>query len=111
MKKNEWLIVGFEVLTAVVMKSIIFWGITQCSLLKVIGRFGGTYRLHLQGRRISRARNQLESRWKAPAFTMVAFQRSTRYYIPEDRTLQMVNRLNVRKNHKKHINSTCGNNL
>jgi hypothetical protein len=40
--------VGFEVLTAVVMKSIIFWDITQCSPLKVNRRFGGTYRLHLQ---------------------------------------------------------------
>jgi hypothetical protein len=27
-------------------------------------RFGGTYRLHLQGRRISRARNQRESMWQ-----------------------------------------------
>jgi hypothetical protein len=27
--------VGFEVLTAVVMKSTIFWDITPCSLLKV----------------------------------------------------------------------------
>jgi hypothetical protein len=27
--------------------------------------FGATYRLHLQGRRISRAINQLESRWQA----------------------------------------------
>jgi hypothetical protein len=42
--------VGFEVLTAVFMKSIIFWDITPCSLLKVIIRFGGTYHLHLQAR-------------------------------------------------------------
>jgi hypothetical protein len=33
------------------MKSIVFWDITPCSLLKVNRRFGGTYRLHLQGRR------------------------------------------------------------
>jgi hypothetical protein len=39
--------VGFEVLTAVVMKSTIFWDITLCSPLSVNQRFGGTYRLHL----------------------------------------------------------------
>jgi hypothetical protein len=44
--------VGFEVFTAVVMKSIIFWDMTPCSLLSFNRRFGGTYRLHLQGRRI-----------------------------------------------------------
>jgi hypothetical protein len=43
--------VGFEVFTAVVMKRIIFWDITPCSLLSVNQCFGGTYRLHLQGRR------------------------------------------------------------
>jgi hypothetical protein len=57
--------VGFEVLTAVVVKFSIFWDITPCSPLKVDRRFGGTYRLHLQGRRISRARNQRESRRQA----------------------------------------------
>jgi hypothetical protein len=55
---------GFEVLTAVVTKSSIFWDITPCSPLKVKRRFGGTYRIHLQGRRISRARNQNESKWQ-----------------------------------------------
>jgi hypothetical protein len=43
--------VGFEVLTAVVMKSTIFWDMTLCSPLKINRRFGRTYRLHLQGRR------------------------------------------------------------
>jgi hypothetical protein len=60
-----YLRVGFEFLTAVVMKSSIFWDITPCSPLKVNWRFGGTCRLHLQGRKISRARNQRESRWQA----------------------------------------------
>jgi hypothetical protein len=55
--------VGFEVLTAVVMKSGIFWDIKPCSPLKENLRFGATYRLHLQGR-ISRARYQRESRWQ-----------------------------------------------
>jgi hypothetical protein len=54
---NKWRNVGFEVLRAVVMKSTIFWDITPCSPLKLKQRFGGTYRLYHQGRRISRARN------------------------------------------------------
>jgi hypothetical protein len=33
--------------------------------MSVNWRFGGTYRLHLQGRKISRARIQGESRWQA----------------------------------------------
>jgi hypothetical protein len=45
--------VGFEVLTAVNMKSIIFWDITPCSPLGVNRRFGGTYRLVLQGKKVS----------------------------------------------------------
>jgi hypothetical protein len=53
--------VGFEVLTAVVMKSTIFWDITPCSPLKVNRRFGGTHRLHLQSRRISRARALIDT--------------------------------------------------
>jgi hypothetical protein len=36
---------GFEVLTAVVMKSTISWDITPCSPLRVNRRFRGTYRL------------------------------------------------------------------
>jgi hypothetical protein len=37
-------VVGFEVLTAVLMKSTILWDITPCSLMKVNRRFGGTCR-------------------------------------------------------------------
>jgi hypothetical protein len=58
---------GFEVLTAVVMKSTVFWDITPYSSLNVNQRFGGTYCLHLQGQRISWARSQHESRWQAEA--------------------------------------------
>jgi hypothetical protein len=42
----------FEVLAAVVM-SVISWDTAPCNPLKVSRRFGGIYRLHLQGRRIS----------------------------------------------------------
>jgi hypothetical protein len=41
-----------------IMKGSIFWDIKPCSLLKFNRRFRGIYRLHLQGRRISHARNQ-----------------------------------------------------
>jgi hypothetical protein len=50
--------VGLEVLTAVVMKSSVFLDITPCSPLEVSQCFGGTYRLHIQGRRINQARHQ-----------------------------------------------------
>jgi hypothetical protein len=62
-------IVGFEVLTAVVMKSTICWDITSCSPLKVNRRFGGIYRFHLQGREIIRAGKQSLS----PAFPLVSY--------------------------------------
>jgi hypothetical protein len=41
--------VGFDVLTAVLTESSVFWDRTQCSLLKANRRFGGSCRLHLQG--------------------------------------------------------------
>jgi hypothetical protein len=49
----NYLFVGFEVLTAVVMKISIFWDTTPSSPLKDNRCFGGTCRLHLQDRRIS----------------------------------------------------------
>jgi hypothetical protein len=72
--------------------------ISPCSPLKVNPRFGGMCQLYLRGRRISHARNQLESTWQAELFLMemevtrfsetsVDFQRTTRRYIPEDNTL------------------------
>jgi hypothetical protein len=60
--------IGLEVLTPVVMKSSIFLDITSCSPLKVNQCFGGTYCLHLRGRKISRARDQRESRWQADQY-------------------------------------------
>jgi hypothetical protein len=68
---------GFVVLTAVVMKCTVFWDITPGSPMKANRRFGGIYRLHLQGRRISRARNQRECRWQAEP-SWKGFERSGR---------------------------------
>jgi hypothetical protein len=50
--------VGFEVLTAVVMESYIFWDINLCSPLEVNQRFGRTCHLHIQGKRVGQVRNQ-----------------------------------------------------
>jgi hypothetical protein len=52
--KRKILFLGFGVLTAVVMKSSIFWDIIQYSPLKANQRFGGKYLLHLQDRRINK---------------------------------------------------------
>jgi hypothetical protein len=110
---------GSEVLSAVIMKTSVFWDIRPCSPLKNNKRFGGICHLHFQSLIISEARNQLESKWQAklclpPAFTLVscsahsstlkveeicssatsvAFQRTTRPYIPKDRTLQHILRV------------------
>jgi hypothetical protein len=46
------------------LKRSVFWDITPYSPLKINRRFGRTC-LHLQGRRISQARNQHESGWQA----------------------------------------------
>jgi hypothetical protein len=54
--------------------------ITLCSPVKVKLRFGGTYHLHLQGRKVS----QIINRRKAGCFMLVC----TQCYIPEDRTLR-----------------------
>jgi hypothetical protein len=40
-------LLGFEVLTEVVVKPSVSWDVTPCSSLNVNGRFGGTYCLHL----------------------------------------------------------------
>jgi hypothetical protein len=52
------IIVGFGVLTAVIMKIYTFWYITSCVLVQFGRRVGGTCRLYLQGRRVSQTRKQ-----------------------------------------------------
>jgi hypothetical protein len=89
-----------EALKTLVMKLSLF-----CSLLEVNRRFEVIYRLHLQGRRISRAGNQREIKWQAESLaflpycsklkmevtcfseTSVNFQRFTQPYIAEDRII------------------------
>jgi hypothetical protein len=50
MRQMKTVHVRFEVFTAVTMKKAVFWDEVQCRYC-VNRRFGGTYRLHLQGRR------------------------------------------------------------
>jgi hypothetical protein len=91
--QNFMFYVGFEVFTAVVMKSTIFWDMTLCSPLSCNRRFGGTYRLHLQGRRIISARTSRQAGSKqaiGSSETLVATQRTTRRHIPEDNALHVL---------------------
>jgi hypothetical protein len=63
-ERDRWNFVGFEVFTAVVMKSVIFCDMKPCSPLSVNRRFGGTYRLHLHGLR-NKFSKKPASRWQA----------------------------------------------
>jgi hypothetical protein len=46
--------------TVNILKSIFFWDMTPCSALSGTRRFGGTYRLHLQGRRLVQQSSEQE---------------------------------------------------
>jgi hypothetical protein len=46
--QNIIFVVGYEVVTVVIVKNSIFWNITPCSQLNVSRCFGGTCRLHLE---------------------------------------------------------------
>jgi hypothetical protein len=79
------------------LKSFVFWHLTPCSPVKANGCFGGTCRLHLQGRARNQACFMLVSRLaysstlKMEAIcsseTSVDVHRNARRYIPEDRAL------------------------
>jgi hypothetical protein len=70
------------------IKCPIFWDITPCRPLKVNRRFGWSCCLHLQGRRISQARDQHEADSKlcleeaCSSETSVDFLWTTRRYTP-----------------------------
>jgi hypothetical protein len=90
--------ISFEVFTMVTMKNAIFWDVAPCR--SCVNRlFGGTYRLHLQGRKI-RGWGTSVSRWLQTAdFSTLKMEvirtsetsvhaRSTQRHIPEDGILQ-----------------------
>jgi hypothetical protein len=49
----------FEVFTAVPVKINVIWAVVRCSLVAIYQRFGETRSLHLQGRRVSRWRQNV----------------------------------------------------
>jgi hypothetical protein len=78
----------------IIIKSAIFWDITQCSPLKVNRCFGGTCRLHFQDwkSRALLAAWFLLLAWLLNRSRRLHFRRKCRltfngHYIPEDRTL------------------------
>jgi hypothetical protein len=83
-RKTNASILGFEVLTTVIVKSSIFWNITPCSPLKVNRRFGET------SSRVPPAFTQVSCLVYSPlkmvcfSETSVDFQRTTPCNIPED---------------------------
>jgi hypothetical protein len=73
MRKGE--VLGFEVLTPVVMNISIFWDIMLYSPLKINRCFEETERLHLQDRIICPTRNQLSTCFHAGALLSFFFNR------------------------------------
>jgi hypothetical protein len=81
--------------TRLALKSIIFWDMMPCSPLSCTPRFGGTYHLHLQGRRqatclltgLLNYSSTLKMEAICSSETSGATQRTTRRHIPEDYTL------------------------
>jgi hypothetical protein len=83
---SPYLLVGFEVLISVVIKSSIFLDMTPCSPLKVNRRFWWTWRFHLQGRRISSGSAcHLLSRWFLDRVILQSWR--CRRYVPPKRHL------------------------
>jgi hypothetical protein len=72
--------VEVEVLTAVVMKSSVFWDVTPCSPFIVIRRFRETVFLLAYS-------SSLKMEATCSSETSVDYQRTIQSYIPEDRTL------------------------
>jgi hypothetical protein len=58
-------VVGFKVLTEVLMKSSVIQDVMPCSALKINQCFRGTYGSHLPCQRISQVRNQNEASSRA----------------------------------------------
>jgi hypothetical protein len=77
---------GFEVFTAVAVKSSILSDITPYSSLEANRHFGGICSLHFQGRRISQARKQVASNGLHDDDNLTW---TTRRYIGEDGTLHI----------------------
>jgi hypothetical protein len=79
---------GFEVLTAVIMKSYIFWDIKPYNPLEVNGSFRGTFLLHFEVQRINQARKLHGTHNKKSVVPVVDVEGVAIFYVAEDKTLQ-----------------------
>jgi hypothetical protein len=93
------------------IKNAVFWDVWLCRS-SVNRRFGGTYRLHLQGRKIREWGASL-SRWLQTAMEAISssetlvYTRSTQRHIPEDCILHS-HRCEYLKSYKIKINRKLG---
>jgi hypothetical protein len=93
--------IGFEVLTAIVMKSYIFWDIRLCSPSNFNGRFGGTL-LAVCAMLVSclAYASALKMETTCSSVTSVNFQGTTKRYISEDRTkIRTIHSIMIRGGH------------
>jgi hypothetical protein len=85
------------------VKNVDLWDVAPCRSSGLNRHFEGTYRLHLQGRKILERRNSV-SRWLeaiGSSETSVHSIRSTRRHIPEDGILHSHRRENIKSYKKK----------
>jgi hypothetical protein len=69
----EFEFIGFDILTVVTLKMVIFWDVTPSSPVEVYRCFGGTYCLCLQDRRISQATSEEEVASRTLRLLLVLF--------------------------------------
>jgi hypothetical protein len=90
--KDNFIFIGFEIITAAAMKSTFFWDITSSSPVDVRGRFRGTHCLHLLGSKSKHIKKPESNRLQSSALKMEPvpssetseiFCRTTRPYIAE----------------------------
>jgi hypothetical protein len=89
---------GFEVLTSVTTKNTVFWVVTPCSS-EIAPRFGGTYLFHLQGRKVSQARNQQNLR-------NISFPSSGSKSKPSKKSAELPKRRALRPNNRRYNDHT-----
>jgi hypothetical protein len=71
----------------------VFWDITSYDPVKVSRRFEGTYRLHLQGRRVSQARNPHEASTSSGLKNVGLLSPDYMALYPSRQTLQILHNL------------------
>jgi hypothetical protein len=89
------------------IKRSVSWDITRCNPLKVSWRFGTTCRLHLQSVRISKKRNQRESRRQEdilpPVINIVISLLKARIVYPEKSFIARQWSANTFRRQQKHV--------